>query len=381
MKMKITGGVSMDFIDKFEITESDRAIFEQLTRPELLKLDNEQKLKYFYSFQVRHNYLKIVTDDFMFLSKPYNETSIIFIIGSTGVGKTTVSKLLLKQLLEKNKTENIARADIPYIYLKMLSNGHKAISWFSIYNSMLLKGKEILIKKKIKTIIKDGKVSVDNSSSNKIDALRDSLDSMIKRRNVNVLVIDEAYHLLRFGNLVAIMDTLKSISEIKTGFKLVLIGSYNLINLAKSYGQVCRRAEILHFKRYNIKIPNDVEEFTNIIKKLQKKWPCEVIPDFTSISCELMNATLGCIGLLKGLLLRALQMQLKKHGIWNNEYLVKAAKSIKLIDTIRSEIVRGEEDILGAAYGESYFSEEILNSIKSKMKTVTCKTKDLNDDH
>lgn len=184
---------------------------------------------------------------------------------------------------------------------------------------------------------------------------------------VKVLAIDEAYHLLRFSKFDTVMDTLKSIPENKS-VKLLLLGTYNLVKLATNYGQVSRRSEILHFERYHTDVKEDVNEFNKIISTIQRNWPCEIVPNFNSISEKLMEVTLGCIGLLKGLFLRSLILQLKNKGKWDPEFLQKSAKSMKLINEIRKEIETGEENIKSATYGESLFQDtKIMAEVITKM--------------
>jgi hypothetical protein len=162
------------------------------------------------------------------------------------------------------------------------------------------------------------------------------------------------------------MDTLKSIAD-NTGVKLLLIGSYDLFALASSYGQVISRSEILHFERYNHDNKNDVIEYFNILKKVESHWPCECVPTFSTISKELMEASIGCVGLLKKILLRALEMQLKNNGQWDPIFLTKVAKSEGQLKVLREEITKGEKTIKGATYGETIFSGDILEDAIAKM--------------
>jgi hypothetical protein len=338
-----------------------------MTRSEVLELSDEEKMFYLYSLQVRHRRLEDMAKDIVLLMSRYNETNIIAMIGATGVGKTTFSIRLLKQLIRKFQSQNGAvSSTVPVVFIAAPANGDKSISWATVYQSALRATNEILTEKKQANVINDGLLTVQPKRYGNLAALRDALESMLKNRDVRVLVIDEAFHLLRFGNYSAVMDTLKSLAD-RTGVKLLLLGSYNLFDLVSDYGQVARRAEIVHFMRYNRELKDDIDEFDNIVSKIQQRWPCEIVPNFTAISPELMEASLGCIGLLKAILLQALSMQLENKGKWTPMFMAKAAKSMKLLDVIKREIQNGEEKVRGATYGETLFSGKILESIIVKM--------------
>lgn len=360
----------MDFTDDIRVTEEEIVLFDKLNHLEVLALPDEMKMKYFFSFQVKHKKLEKIASEIMELLNPFNETNILFIIGATGVGKTTLTKRLIRVLVENNKLNyEKDSSTIQFIYIPAPANGEKSLSWTSIYTKVLRQAHEILIEKKHITVVENGKITVKPTRNRGIPALRDALDSMLENRKVRVLAMDEAYHLLRFGEKPVVMDTLKSIVENK-GTKLFLLGSYDLFDLAKEYGQVIRRCEILHFERYHIDRKADLAEFKTIINKMQQNWPCQEVPNFSAISKELMQATLGCIGLLKTLLLRVLSTQLKMKGKWNPVYLTKAAKSMVLINDLRKEIEAGEIKIKGATYGESLFCGNFLEVAAAKMNGV-----------
>lgn len=341
-----------------------------MTRAELTALPNDAKQYFYKQLQVRHDKLSKIAYDAMQLLSRYNETSILALIGSTGVGKTTLSRRLLSSLIENAQDDpQDAGSTVPFIFISAPANGDRSMSWTSLYEKILSRSNEILITRKHSNNIKDGKISISTSSARhrNLSALRDSLESMFKHRKVNVLVIDEAYHMLRFGNYTAVMDTLKSLAD-ETGVKLLLLGSYDLFELVTDYGQVARRAEILHFQRYRREIPEDCLEFERIIARFQERWPCDEVPNFTSIHFELMEASLGCLGLLKSFLLEALAMQIANNGRWDIKILMRAAKSMKLLNRIRIEIEAGEQKLEGATYGESIFSGQLLTDANRKMR-------------
>ena len=164
------------------------------------------------------------------------------------------------------------------------------------------------------------------------------------------------------------MDTLKSLSN-TSGTKWVLVGSFDLFDLIADNGQVARRANILNLERYRLDKPEDRITYQEVVAKLQAKWPSEQVPDFLQISGAVLEASLGCIGLLKSLLLDASAMQLRNGGEWNPQFLKKAAKASKIRDLIRKEIEAGEAKVRDALYGESFWDEATFSKLVHQMET------------
>lgn len=324
----------------------------RLSRDEILSLPGEQRMAYLHSLQVKHKNLEIVANDLVRLLSKYNDTNILAIIGATGVGKTSLIRRLIRVIVERNESDI---SSVPFIYIAAPANGDRSVSWTTIYENILLEAEEILTNKKQETFCDGKKIIVNPRRYRTLASLRDALESMLKYRHVRVLVIDEAVHLLRFGNYAPVMDTIKSLAD-RTMVKVLLVGSYDLFDLATNYGQVARRAEILHFRRYRKEAKQDQAEFRSLIQIFQQHWPCDQVPDFQVVSHELFEASLGCVGILKALLLQALSLQIENDNKWRPSMLGKSAKSVKLLCRIREEIEQGERKVDGATYGESVLS-------------------------
>lgn len=341
----------------------------KLDREEVLSLDKKTRLRWYKLLQVKHRELLKVTEDLTLLMNPYIDVRMVALVGMTGIGKTTMAKRILNQVLVKSWGDDVRASDIPYIFIPAPANGEKSFSWRALYSRTLKAANEILIAGK-RQFESDGKTVKLAGGGDTVAALRESLETVLTERNVRLLVIDEAAHLLRFEGYTAVMDTLKSLGDIQNT-KILLLGSYDLFDLMTDYGQTARRGEILHYRRY-IKDPknlDDLKEFTNSLIKLQAKWPCSAVPNFVAIADELMEATLGSVGMLKSLLLMALAMQLRESNEqWRPQFLAKSAKSLKLTKKIREETEAGEKRIIGAEFGESMFSDlSFLARVAEKM--------------
>ncbi|HEX8986742.1 MAG TPA: TniB family NTP-binding protein [Rhodocyclaceae bacterium] len=343
--------------DAMETARERDERLSKLDREAVLSLSGDDRLHWFSLLQVKHREMERIVEDFSHLLHPDIEATIVAMIGMTGIGKTTLARRILHAALLKVWREKVGPTDVPYIFIEAPANGERSFSWKTLYQRALKAGNEILISQKRQIcLVEDRLISLSGKST--VGALRESLEELLKQRQVRVLVIDEAVHTLRFEEYAAVMDTLKSLAN-ACQTKIVLIGSYDLFDLVTDHGQVMRRGEILHYKRYKSNIAADKTEFLDTVVKLQKKWPCKIIPNLAAISEELMEVTFGSVGLLKALMLSALAAQIKSKGEkWDPKYLRKAAKSVKLFQKIREETLVGEEKLAGATFGESLFDDE-----------------------
>jgi hypothetical protein len=321
----------------------------------------------FYNTRVKHPAMQRLLDDLMPLLMPHSESNIIVVTGATGAGKSTLTRVLLKSLFQD--FSQLMQDDptvVPLISVEAYANGDTNHGFKGLFKSMLEQLAEPGQGQKAPAVMVDGKLSVQPSSRTTIDGLRRVVEGSLRTRRTRVGVIDEAAHLLRFAKKTVAMDTLKSLSN-TTGTKWVLVGSFDLFDLIADGGQVARRTNILNLERYRLDAAGDRKTFEDVVAKLQAKWPSAEVPNFVAISDALLEASLGCIGLLKSLMLDASAMQLRNKGVWNPEFLKKAAKSNKLRDVIRREIEVGEEKVRDALYGNSIWDDATFSKLVHKM--------------
>ncbi|QSI33250.1 AAA family ATPase [Variovorax sp. RKNM96] len=335
-----------------------------------LSKEAQKKQSAFFNVRVRHRKLDELLDDLALLLTAQTESNIIFVVGATGVGKSTMNSNLLGNLSAffAEEEENDASV-ISIVYVEAYANGETRHGFRALYEDMLDGLHEPGTERKTAIEIKDGRVVLNPRRRQTIASLRRQIESAFKYRKSRICVIDEAFHMSRFAKEAAVMDTLKSVAN-KTGIKLVLVGSFDLLDFAMEHGQIARRTAILNFDHYHQDIEDDRKEFKEIVKKLTAKWPCAAVPNFFAISDDLMEASLGCVGLLKSLLLDASAMQLRNEGKWDSKFLVKAAKSSKLLKVVRKEIEAGESKVKDALFGESLWDEKALARLTLAMERV-----------
>lgn len=339
-----------------------------LTKDEVLNQPVAVRLAWFSQLYFKHRNLLEVAQSLQHILHATSETRITVLVGPTGIGKTAFCKRVLCQQLMATWKDSLLPSDAPLLFIAAPANGERSLSWRTLYARLLEAGNEILIDEKRSTTVTEARHVVGRGKAT-VAALRESVESMIRHRNVRLIVIDEAVHLLRFEEHMAVMDTLKSLADVHQA-KLLLLGSYDLIALMTQYGQVARRSEILHMPRYrNDGGEVDRKEFAILVGKFQEFWPAKEVPDLLSITTELMEATLGSVGLLKALMQSALTFQLQApHEVWKPAYLLRSAKSNGSLRCIQKETIDGEEALAGLVYGDNVFADKaFMQRVITKM--------------
>lgn len=338
--------------------------------PRWAELDDAQRAlhKAFHDVRVRHPKLDAVLEQIHPLLMLHGESNIVYIVGATGIGKSTLSRYALKQFYDQYA--DLTASDIsaiPVVNVEAYCDGDTRHGFRGLYEDLRTALQEPAPDRKAFIEEADGHMSLRSTQRMTIRQLRKLVEKGLKSRRTKVVVIDEAYHLLKFAMDSAVMDTLKSLAN-TTGTKFVLVGSFDLFSLVDSHAQVARRSAFVHFERYRPERSDDCTAFRKIVLSLQEKWPLADVPNFVAIWDELMTVSLGCVGLLKSFLLDALAMQLLNDGTWDCAFLQRAAMANKLRAIIEKEIVSGEQEIEEALYGHGAWNSKRLAELRRRME-------------
>ncbi|BDI18781.1 hypothetical protein ANSO36C_45830 [Nostoc cf. commune SO-36] len=208
-------------------------------------------------------------------------TSIILVIGPSGVGKSTLLRLLYKKIIEQSIANmKINPGWIPIVCVEARAPGKGTFRWKSFYEIILKAVDEPEIQQKISyndngiRRDSDGKLII-NTRRTTEDALRLAMENALIHRKPYTLAVDEFQHIGKMAGvelLQAHMDCVKSAVNITkvpwTGF-----GTYQLLDFLELSPQLSRRTKIIHFPRYCLESDEDIKEFKRILEHFQYRMP------------------------------------------------------------------------------------------------------------
>lgn len=266
------------------------------------------------------------------------------VVGPTGVGKTTLSSNIEKEILIEDKERMLADPGyIPIIRVEAPAPELSRASWGDFYKRTLIQLKEPLIEQKGTDVIDPGQRKSRKGQS--VPDLRRSVENCFRCRMTRVFLIDEAQHLSRVPHgrhLKDQMETIKSMASL-SGVRIVMIGTYELLDLLSLNGQLARRTGVIHFPRYRYEVPDEFEAFQNILGMFQSRLPLPCKPSLVDQAEMIYLGTLGCVGLLKDWLSRALWRALNE-GVDKliQAHLKASAYHTSSLKKIAEEISEGE---------------------------------------
>ena len=108
-----------------------------------------------------------------------------------------------------------------------------------------------------------------------------------------------------------------------------------------------RRSVDIHFRRYRAEIQEDVQAFKSVLFTFQCQMPLEEQPDLIKHWAYCYERTLGCVGILKNWLARALKDALAEGtNTVTIKHLEQRAWSIAQCQRMLKEIQEGEKQLL-----------------------------------
>ncbi|MEH1962067.1 MAG: AAA family ATPase [Nostoc sp.] len=319
----------------------------------LLEQSATERLAYFENYTVAHPRLKEVYETLMRTIAEPAGASFIFVYGPSGIGKTTlrlrVEQKLTELALPKLESD---RGCVPVVGVEAVAPESRNFNWKDYYTRALIALEEPLIDHKfnygVRGIYRDifGKINVESKVV--APALRRALENALSYRHPDVFFIDEAQH---FGKMASghklqdQLDCLKSVANM-TGILHCLLGTYELLTFRNLSGQLSRRSVDIHFRRYCADTPEDVQAFKSVLLTFQQQMPLADPPDLVTHWEYFYERTLGCVGILKNWLTRALKDALDREATTVTlKDLQKRAWSVAQCQRMFKEIQEGERQL------------------------------------
>lgn len=316
---------------------------------ELLQKPISERLQYFKDRQIDHAIQRNTFNRAITSLCCAAGAQVMVITGPTGVGKTTLARRLYRELQLRHLSDATAdRSMVPVIGVNAAPPTGTSFNWKDFFARVLDRNGDILLNKKI-TMRGQGDMFSDvilqPEEGSSADVLRRSLEKCIKLRKTRYLIIDEAHHILMVkepDRLEYQFEMLKSLT-IEADITIVLIGTYDLLDIRDYSGQLVRRSEILPMGRYD---PNLVEgrmEFASTMEALLLRMPLKTKPELANHMEYFFTKSAGCIGILKDWLIRvyahALEMGL---DTFDQAFADRFALDNKGLRTIIEEAINGE---------------------------------------
>jgi hypothetical protein len=236
---------------------------------------------------------------------------------------------------------------LPVVALEAVAPESGQFHWKDYYTRALVALNEPLLDRKVvvNAAVNPDAVRPTIRRSASAPALRWVLEQCLRQRRVGVCLVDEAQHLKRLASgrrLLDQMDTLKSLAA-TTGTMHVLIGTYELLGLTNLSAQLSRRSVEVHFGRYRATVDKDRLAFKSVLLTFQRQLPVSEEPDLVGLWERLYEGSLGCVGVLKSWLNRALADAIAHEASTiTRRHLDRQALPTRTMLNLAREIAEGE---------------------------------------
>jgi hypothetical protein len=341
--------------------------------PQLLTAPAVQRYEYFFNWRVVHPKLMQAKDELWQAIRYPGDSHVIQLFGCTGIGKTTL-RLWVEKLLTTEAWEQLERDPdvIPVASIVTPTPDQGPFNWRDVYvQTMHALGEpqSLITRKKPNRLqfLPEDKLAIAPTLPRQ--ELRLAMTGCLHLRRVNVLFYDDAQHfqmVTKAQRLQDQMDNLKWMADV-TGIKIVLVGTYDLLNLIDLSGQLARRSVTVHFARYHPDVTEEFKQFASVVYAFQSHLPLAEPPNLVDRCDYLYERCLGCIGLLKDWLARALGQALNHGEETLTEKRLEACTDIRKLVAVAKEAVAGEQRL----YAVDGLYAELQSLLKSAARVPT----------
>ena len=319
---------------------------------ELLEQPKEARLAYFKAYTVAHPHLSQADTAVWNAIREPAGALLIFVFGPTGVGKTTLLEHIEKRLIEQAGSRMAQdQSHLPVVRLNAMAPSARQFKWPDFYTRALMSVSEPLIDYKIDyhaltpAFNEKLKRHVTPRSGGDAAALQRSWEQVIKHRQPAAILIDEAQHFAKVAKGSALFDHLDHLKSLAVATQTVhvLAGTYDLRIVRDLNAQLSRRSIDVHFPRYDATKKEDRQAFQQVLLTFQRHLPLEEPPDLIHQWKYCYARTVGCVGMLKDWLTKALAEALENgEKTLSLALLERHAISADRCDQMISDVEEGE---------------------------------------
>jgi len=304
------------------------------------------RLAYFQRYTVAHPRLMEAKEKLVAAIQNAEPNSLLFVFGPTGVGKTTL-RLKTEQILTAAWRAELEqdRGRLAVVSVEAIAPESAGFSWRDHFKRILLEMDEPLIEYKRDLQAELVRMRSPARPKPTTAEYRCGVEQALLFRRSAAVMIDEAQHLAKIASgrrLLDQLDVIKSIAN-RTQTVHVLYGTYDLLAFRNLNGQLSRRSIDLHFPRYRAELASDRKDFISVLRSFAQQLPLPEPPDLANEWEFLYERSIGCVGVLKQWLVRALSGALRSgEAALSRRNLESQALSVSQIDKILSEASEGE---------------------------------------
>ncbi len=318
---------------------------------QLLERSAEDRLDYFRNHTVAHTVLKEVDEAVMQAIEQPAGTSLVFVFGPTGVGKTTLLLHIQKRLIEASqKDRQEEKGHIPVASMEAAASDSRNFDWKEYYRRALMTLNEPLIGHKVDYPSRSSRRNRNGhmifNAKPATSELRLALEDALRYRRLRAFIVDEAQHLTKMASgrkLQDQLDCVKSLANM-TGTVHLLVGTYELLTLRNLSGQLSRRSADVHFRRYRADSAADAKAFQSVLWDFQRHLPVAQEPELLRHWQYCYERTIGCVGVLKTWLMKSLAEVIRVGApSITLQHLEKHALSVSQCVSMSTEALQGEE--------------------------------------
>src|SRR6266705_1640267 len=229
--------------------------------------------------------------------------TMVLVIGPSRVRKTTLIRLLEERLLARTKALMASDPSfIPFASILAAGPGTNRFEWAEYYRAVLRALHDPFV---------DGKVAQIRTKE-----LREAMETALLERKPLAIIVDEAHHLAEAAMGSRLQSQLNHLKHFEnaTAVSHILVGTYEMRPFRKVNAQLACRSVDVHFPRYDATIEQDAQVFQSVVWALQRQLPVEKEPPLLDHWEFLYARSIGCIGLLKMHLNRALDLALTEQA-------------------------------------------------------------------